>query len=329
MPPAEAAVGAAGAAADGQPQQRGGGFFQSIIRMVMMYYAMKMFTGGGNKGAQQADGKEARIVSPRLPRGHPLDMHLFISEEASWQAVAAQAQPVWLAADVALAEPDVKREATFVYRPSKVGGQDDFFDHTATFARTQPLNRYLKKRAAKEGVNLLSGKNSTDDAAMPDDMALGNETIIISYLHPNITLQMVDDFSKFNERAVPPQYKDLADVDPATLTYAPHIWFNNFWLLRDYLVPVNESLAELELHLELSSVASWKYMLMSQDKADGEEEEEEEKEEEDGAQDGQQAAGGSNGSAAAAAKARTAGKAKSKPAEEIEAESEGEEKKDK
>ena len=97
-------------------------------------------------------------------------------------------------------------------------------------------------------------------------------------------------------------------MDPATLTYAPHIWFNNFWLLRDYLVgagqggvegvewqgwlrraacrsasvsgatsaparpappcvpqvPVNESLAELELHLELSSVASWKYMLMSQ-----------------------------------------------------------------
>jgi hypothetical protein len=38
---------------------------------------------------------------------------------------------------------------------------DDFYDHTATFARTQPLNRYLKKRAAKEGVNLLSGKNST------------------------------------------------------------------------------------------------------------------------------------------------------------------------
>lgn len=33
-----------------------------------------------------------------------------------------------------------------------------------------------------------------DDAALPDDVALGNETIIISYLKPNITLQMVDDF---------------------------------------------------------------------------------------------------------------------------------------
>jgi hypothetical protein len=38
---------------------------------------------------------------------------------------------------------------------------DDFFDKTATFARTNQLNRYMKKRAAKGGINLLSGKNST------------------------------------------------------------------------------------------------------------------------------------------------------------------------
>jgi hypothetical protein len=30
--------------------------------------------------------------------------------------------------------------------------------------------------------------------AMPDDMALGNETVIISYLKPNVTVQMIDDF---------------------------------------------------------------------------------------------------------------------------------------
>lgn len=38
---------------------------------------------------------------------------------------------------------------------------DEFFDRTASFARTSQLNAYLKKRAAKAGVNLLSGKNST------------------------------------------------------------------------------------------------------------------------------------------------------------------------
>ena len=34
-----------------------------------------------------------------------------------------------------------------------------------------------------------------DDAAMPYDMAAGNETVVISYLRPNITIQMVDDFT--------------------------------------------------------------------------------------------------------------------------------------
>lgn len=38
---------------------------------------------------------------------------------------------------------------------------DEYFDKSATFARTSPLVVHMKKRAAKEGVNLLSGKNST------------------------------------------------------------------------------------------------------------------------------------------------------------------------
>jgi hypothetical protein len=42
--------------------------------------------------------------------------------------------------------------------------------------------------------------------------------------------------STFNAAQVPPQYKNSMDIDGATLTYAPHVWFNDFWLLRDYLV---------------------------------------------------------------------------------------------
>ena len=30
---------------------------------------------------------------------------------------------------------------------------------------------------------------------MPDDMSASNETVIISYLKPNVTIQMVDDFT--------------------------------------------------------------------------------------------------------------------------------------
>ena len=47
---------------------------------------------------------------------------------------------------------------------------------------------------AKEGTNLLSGKNSTHDAPV-DFYSQHNETVIVSYLQPNITIAMVDDFA--------------------------------------------------------------------------------------------------------------------------------------
>ncbi len=35
-----------------------------------------------------------------------------------------------------------------------------------------------------------------DGEALPDDMALKNETVIISYLKPNVTVEMIDDFRR-------------------------------------------------------------------------------------------------------------------------------------
>lgn len=42
--------------------------------------------------------------------------------------------------------------------------------------------------------------------------------------------------SKFPARAIPPQYKDVIAVDEPSMTYWPHMWFNEFWLLRDNMV---------------------------------------------------------------------------------------------
>ena len=104
------------------------------------------------------------------------------------------------------------------------------------------------------------------------------------------------------------------------MSYAPHIWFNDFWLLRDYLVsgrrwgrcgawpiatapgrwprsprigcrralptpparamrararprqaqvPMNASVGEVTLHLELSSVPAWKFMILNQVRGGG------------------------------------------------------------
>lgn len=52
--------------------------------------------------------------------------------------------------------------------------------------------------AARRGSGPLSthAPRVADGEALPDDMALKNETIIISYLKPNVTVQMIDDFRR-------------------------------------------------------------------------------------------------------------------------------------
>lgn len=48
------------------------------------------------------------------------------------------------------------------------------------------------------------------------------------------------------------------------MTYAPTLWLNDFWLLRDKLVPLNETVSTITLHLSLYSLPPWKLMLYTQ-----------------------------------------------------------------
>lgn len=52
--------------------------------------------------------------------------------------------------------------------------------------------------------------------------------------------------------------------DVTNMEYYPTIFFNEFWLLRDYLVPINDTVTELPLHFTLSSMSYMKFTLFSQ-----------------------------------------------------------------
>lgn len=58
--------------------------------------------------------------------------------------------------------------------------------------------------------------------------------------------------------------RPLLDVDTATMTYAPTLWLNDFWLMRDKLVPMNASVAAANVTLSLYSLPAWKLMLYTQ-----------------------------------------------------------------
>ena len=58
--------------------------------------------------------------------------------------------------------------------------------------------------------------------------------------------------------------KSVLTFDFEKMSYFPPIFFNDFWLLRDYLVPMNKSVTEVPLHFSVSGLSSIKFMLYTQ-----------------------------------------------------------------
>ena len=54
------------------------------------------------------------------------------------------------------------------------------------------------------------------------------------------------------------------NVDPATGDYYPTVFFNEFWLLRDKLIALNETVEELPLNLEVGPISMTKWQLFLQ-----------------------------------------------------------------
>ncbi len=48
------------------------------------------------------------------------------------------------------------------------------------------------------------------------------------------------------------------------MTYYPTVWFNEFWLLRDKMVPLNGSVAEVPLQLSVYPLSLWKFTIYLQ-----------------------------------------------------------------
>mgnify|MGYP000149640499 FL=1 len=54
------------------------------------------------------------------------------------------------------------------------------------------------------------------------------------------------------------------NIDKRTGNYFPTIYFNEFWLMKDKLVAVNETVTELILNLELGPIGSTKWQILLQ-----------------------------------------------------------------
>merc|ERR1712029_1292423 len=88
-------------------------------------------------------------------------------------------------------------------------------------------------------------------------------TEIISHWHPNITVNVVYDYTPWIPGQVPPPLDEFVEFTPSLQNYKPILWINDYWNLnRDYQ-PINSSTPELNLTLTFQPLSMFKWQMYS------------------------------------------------------------------
>ena len=161
-------------------------------------------------------------------------------------------------------------------------------DEAETVHVVYPLIKLLSSKPSKATHNLLGGDdggstapatvasfgivgNSPAPPAAADGTTAAPETVDATkvatpmpYFRPALHFQLADDRTVYQRGGMPPHIANNIHVVPGRAGYLPVAAVNDFWQLGHELVPLNDSVAVVPLHLSYSMQASWKLLLQTQ-----------------------------------------------------------------
>ncbi|PPD87154.1 hypothetical protein GOBAR_DD15908 [Gossypium barbadense] len=237
-------------------------------------------------------------------------MWLYLSAHEKFNDFGNEASLVWLETNIPYVtwDPESTRTLSLKYYPSQAlknngslyahvffarsgyppDPNDPEFQPQATFGRTHSVVAYLPKSRSDKRKSLIGntkeGEAVESVAMVADDAETDSKDDgpdeWIAYWKPNITINLVEDFTRLMSPLFVLQrmfrfyllqsfefldfkFADL-NIEPSTGNYYPTIFFNEFWLLRDKLIAINESVTELPLNLEVGPISMMKWQLFLQ-----------------------------------------------------------------
>ncbi|XP_011005578.1 PREDICTED: cleft lip and palate transmembrane protein 1 homolog [Populus euphratica] len=285
---------AAGGGQQGQGQQRQqqGGMGQTItgiIRMAVFWYFISKFIS-----PKKAPTDPSILISNLFQKGDSLDMWFYLSEQERFNDFNNEGALIWHETNIpyAIWGPESTRSLSLKYYPSEAlkhngtlyahvffarsgyppDPSDPEYQPLAAFGRAHPVVAYLPKSKTDKRKSLLGDSKDSKEAEVVSQVVDDGQADSkddgpvewISYWKPNVTINLVDDFTKYPHNAVPPNIAPYLNVEPTSGNYFPTIFFNEFWLLRDKLIPLNETVTELTLNLEVGPISMTKWQLFMQ-----------------------------------------------------------------
>lgn len=165
-------------------------------------------------------------------------------------------------------------------------------DHPSQLLPQSELNRYIKRAPVRKTQNLISGDIDEEylkrkkwegksqlltenDLISLEENNMAEDVIqILSYWKGNLTLSLVTDHSQFPDKAIPPHIlkRILVPLHDLTLldmkfdengNYHPVVFGNEFWLLNEDLMPINDTVETLKLDMvyEPIGLVKWNFLV--------------------------------------------------------------------
>ncbi|GAB4835476.1 hypothetical protein Ancab_000385 [Ancistrocladus abbreviatus] len=290
-PPAEGGGGGGGGGEQQQQQQQPsiGQTITGIIRMAVFWYFLSRFLFSPKKPSDPS-----LQISNLFQKGEPLDMWLYLSEHEKFSDFGNERALIWQETNIPYAVwgPDSTRKLSLKYYPSvslKHNGSlyahvffarsgytpdptDPEYQPLAAFGKSNPVVIYSPKSKFDKKRSLLGNSKDSNEGEAVSEVAEDTELESkddgpvewISYWKPNVTINLVDDFTRYSLNAIPPNIAPYMNIEPKTGNYYPTIFSNEFWLLRDKLIPLNDTVTELPLHLEVGPISMTKWQIFLQ-----------------------------------------------------------------
>ncbi|KAJ7945187.1 cleft lip and palate transmembrane protein 1-like [Quillaja saponaria] len=206
-----------------QRQQQQGGFgLTGIIRMaVFWYFASKFFS------PKKPTTEPGVLMSNIFQKGEPLDMWLYLSEHQKFNEFGNEGALIWHETNIPYAVwgPESTRSFSSKYYPSEAlkhngslyahvffarsgyppDPNDPEYEPTAAFGKAHPIVTYMPKSKADKRKSLLGKSQVSSEgqavSEVVDDIQNDSKDDVpvdwVSYWKPNITINLVDDFTQY------------------------------------------------------------------------------------------------------------------------------------
>ena len=246
--------------------------------------------GGLVLDADAEDGGSAVVAQPRSgshrcmwPQSTGMDLEVYLDEAPEFTSFGDTEKRIWSEFGLTFDSDAANlRETSVTVRPSAAvqanatlyahvfltrhgyavdPSDEQSYDERSRLYKRIQMTRYVKRPKKATSTNLLTGEATVIHplADVPDEMAHTYASMWV----PSITLELVDDRNAYPGGGIPEQMANGMTFHSSG-NYYPTLFVNEFWLLRDYLIPVNETISELPLNLTFSTTSLIKWQMMSQ-----------------------------------------------------------------